>query len=101
MLKNSSLGVLAAMLAACSTPVIHEESPALLTNPGPVTTLELEQTIAAAMDTMKVSLAPDALTTSSHLTIEPGMHRSIDKPPELGRNPGRPDHFQLLLLRHQ
>jgi hypothetical protein len=84
-------------VAACSTPAVNSEYPALLTNPGPSTTLEIEQTISSAMEGAKVSIAEDALTTSSQLTIEQNMIRSIEQQPEMGRNLGRPDHFQLLI----
>ena len=84
-------------MAACSTPAINPEYPALLTNTGPTTLLELEQTISSAMDGAKVTIAQDALTTSSQLTIEQSMIRSIEQQPEMGSNLGRPDQFQLLI----
>ena len=84
-------------MAACSTPAVNPEYPALLTNPGPTTLLEIEQTISSAMDGAKVTIAQDALTTSSQLTIEQNMIRSIEQQPEMGRNLGRPDQFQLLI----
>ena len=89
--------VLLALLVACSTPAIQADIPALLTNPGEDTRLEIEQSLSAALDGAKITIAPDALTHSSVLMIEHGMSRSIDRLPELGRNPGRPEHFQLVI----
>jgi len=95
--RTHNLVILAAVIAACSTPAVQPEYPALLTNPSPTTLLEIERTLSTAMDGAKVSIAADALTTSSHLTIEQSMIRSMDQQPELGRNLGRPDHFQLII----
>ncbi len=89
--------MLVSAMAACSTPVVQPEFPALLTNPGPATLTEIEQTVSTAMDGASVNLSADVLTTSSHLTIEQNMIRRIDQPPELGRNTGRPDHFRLVI----
>jgi hypothetical protein len=95
--RTHYLVLLVSAIAACGTPAVQPEYPALLTNPSPTTLLEIEQTISTAMDGAKVSIAEDALTTSSQLTIEQSMLRSIDQQPEMGRNLGRPDQFQLLI----
>ncbi len=97
MFRRSYLAMLVSAMAACSTPVVQPEFPALLTNPGPATLTEIEQTVSTAMDGASVNLSADVLTTSSHLTIEQNMIRRIDQPPEMGRNTGRPDHFQLVI----
>jgi len=83
--------------AACSTSAIQADVPALLTNPSVDTQLEIEQSVSAALDGAKITIAPDALTQGSVLTIEQGISRSIDRAPELGRNLGRPEHFQLVI----
>lgn len=97
MIRMGFCSVFLALLVACSTPAIQADVPALLTNPGKVTRLEIEQSISAALDGADITIAADALTLSSVLTIEHGMNRSIDRPPELGRDLGRPEHFQLVI----
>jgi hypothetical protein len=69
----------------------------LLTNPGPETLQELEQTVASAMNSTEVTLAADVFTDNSVLVIQRTMQRSIDRPPELGRDLGRPYRFQLVI----
>lgn len=89
--------VLVWLVAACSAPVVHPDVPALLTNPGPESLQEIEQTLSTALNGTKVTLAADALTKNSVLVIERGMQRGIDRPPELGRDLGRPYRFQLVI----
>jgi len=83
--------------AGCSTSAIQADVPALLTNPGPDTREEIEQSISAALDGADITIAEDALTRNSALIIERGMKRSIERSPELGRDLGRPEHFQLMI----
>lgn len=97
MTRKYLLPLLLALFAGCSTSAIQADIPALLTNPGPDTREEIEQSISAALDGAEITIAEDALTRSSTLIIERGMKRSIDRPPELGRDLGRPDHFQLVI----
>ena len=88
--------LLVSFLAACSNAKVRPDIPALLTNPGAERLQEIEQTVATALDGKKVTLSPDTLTDSSMLTIERGMQKSVDRPPELGRDLGRLEHFQLV-----
>jgi len=97
MLRTGLCTIAISWLAACSTSAIQADVPALLTNPSEDTRLEIEQSISAALDGAKITIAADALTKSSVLTIEHGMRRSIDRAAELGRNLGRPEHFQLMV----
>ncbi len=97
MLRTGSCVILVSWLAACSTSDLRTDVPALLTNPSEDTRLEIEQSVSAALDGAKITVAADALTQSSVLTIEQGKNRSIERPAELGRNLGRPEHFQLMI----
>lgn len=97
MLRTGSCVILVSWLAACSTSDLRTDVPALLTNPSEDTRLEIEQSVSAALDGAKITVAADALTQSSVLTIEQGKNRSVERPAELGRNLGRPEHFQLMV----
>ncbi|NOX70544.1 MAG: hypothetical protein GXP15_15240 [Gammaproteobacteria bacterium] len=97
MLRTGSCVILVSWLAACSTSDLRTDVPALLTNPSEDTRLEIEQSVSAALDGAKITVAADALTQSSVLTIEQGKNRSIERPAEPGRNLGRPEHFQLMV----
>ena len=50
----------------------------------------------AALGHDNITLADDALTTSSTLSFEPGAPRGINAPPANGRLLGRPEVFRLL-----
>ena len=97
MQRTRTLVVLATLATACGAPVVQPYVPALLTNPGPGTLQEIEQTISTALNGTQITLAADALTKNSVLVIERGMQRGIDRPPELGRDLGRPYCFQLVI----
>jgi hypothetical protein len=83
--------------AGCSSPEVQPDTPAVRTSLTEASTTELMQVISAANGGVQVTIAEDALTTSSVLVIERGLRRSIDRPPELGRDYGRPQRFQLVL----
>jgi len=85
------------VLTACSTAPIQNDIPALLSNASAETRLELEQAMSAALDGVEITIAIDAFTQFSVLTIERGMHRSIGRSPEMGRDLGQPEHFQLMI----
>ncbi len=85
--------IFALLVAACSAQVVQPDEPALLTNPGPLTLQEINQTVSTALNSSKVTLAEDALTKNSVLVIE----RGIDRPPMMGRDLGRPYRFQLVI----
>jgi hypothetical protein len=84
------------LATACREPEDQVAVPALLTNPGPESRQEIEMVVANALNGAKVTLADDVLTKNSVLVIERGMQRAIDRPPELGRDLGRPYRFQLV-----
>ena len=96
MKRTGTLIILTSLAAACGAPVVQSDVPSLLTNPGLETLQEIEQTVSTALNGTKVTLAADALTNNSMLVIERGMQRRIDRPPELGRDLGRPYRFQLV-----
>jgi len=84
------------LIAACRELNGQAHVPALLTNPGSETLLEIEQTVSAALNVTSVMLAEDVLTDNSLLVIQHAPQRSIERPPELGRDLGRPYRFQLV-----
>jgi hypothetical protein len=85
------------LIAGCGKPVMQADAPALLTNPGPQTLQELEQTISSALNGAKTTLAADALTKTSVLVIERRRQEGIGRVPEPGRDMGRPYRFQLVI----
>lgn len=87
--------LVAVVVASCRT-AVREEVPALLVEPTPAADAELVAAIAAALGAAPVSVAPDALTRSSLLTLE---HREPDGIPDralTGRDLGRPERFRLV-----
>lgn len=97
-MQRISIVVIFALLAvACGAPVVQPSVPALLINPGPETLQEVVHTVSTAMNVTTVTLATDVLTKSSVLDVERGMKRGINRPGELGRDPGRPYRFQLVM----
>ncbi len=93
--------VATAFAAACSSPPVQPDTPALRVNPDADSRTEIEQVVSSALDGVAVTIADDALTRESTLTIERGLRRRVDAPPELGRDLGRPQHFQLVLDARQ
>ena len=93
--------ILVLLAHACRTPEETTAIPALITNPGAETRQELERTISAALNGVQITIAEDALTKNSVLVIERGLQRGINRPPELGRDMGRPYRFQLFIAGSQ
>lgn len=85
------------LLGACASPPAQPDVPALLTNAGPATRAELERVVSTALDGAPVTIADDALSAESVLIIERQASRSIDRPPEPGRDLGRPERFELVV----
>lgn len=81
---------------ACRDTQVQEFTPALLSNPGQQSHEEIQQTISTALNGVSVMLADDVFTMNSVLVIERGMQWGIDRPPEMGRDLGRPGRFQLV-----
>ena len=87
----------AATLAACSGNRVNPDVAALRINPDAGSKNEIENVVSSALNGVDIMIADDALTRESVLIIERGMRRRIDGPPELGRDLGRPAHFQLVV----
>lgn len=101
MQRIGTMIILTLLSAACSAPNVEQDMPALLINPEPETLQEIERAVASATGGMNVTVAADALTQNSVLVIERGMQRGLDRPPELGRDPGRPYRFQLVINKSE
>jgi len=84
------------LTAACKENDLQADFPALLSNPGTETLQEIEYTLSAALNGTAVTLAADVFTENSMLVIQRNLQRSIDRPPELGRDLGQPYRFQLI-----
>jgi hypothetical protein len=90
------LGSIAVIAAACKTNSVHEDRPALIVNPTAQGRAELRRAVSDMLHGADVSLADDALTTSSVLIVERSHSRSLDNPPLSGRDLGQPERFQLV-----
>lgn len=68
------------LLSACATASSPDPVTAVITNPGPAVTAEIEAAISAATG-RKTRIAQDSLTTTHVLTIDPPFNdRSFAKP---------------------
>ena len=84
------------LLTGCNALPEQQELPAVITAPNSASRAELERVISSAFNGVPVTLADDALTRESVLTIEPARPRDAQGRPLDGRDPGRPEHFRLL-----
>jgi len=96
-MKTSAViaGLLLAMVG-CQTLATDGDVAARITNPTNDSRQSLQHAVNAALDT-NVTLADDALTDSSVLTIEHNPPRSMENLPALGRNMEMPKQFRLAL----
>jgi hypothetical protein len=100
--RGLSILAFAALLgAACKTNPVHEDRPARIVNPTPESRAELERVVSDMLFGADVTLAEDALATSSVLIVERSRPRSLDNPPLSGRDLGQPEHFQLVTTGKQ
>jgi hypothetical protein len=88
-------GAIALCLACRSLPE-QREVPALVTDPTAESRAELQEAVSKALHGAPVTLADDALTTSSLLTIERQPHRDPQGRLLSGRDLGRPHQFRLI-----
>jgi hypothetical protein len=95
--RHALLCSLLAGLLSCTSPPLPDGLPALIINPDDDSRRELRQVLTAALGQDNITLADDALTTTSLLSFEPGAPRGINAPPANGRLLGRPEVFRLLL----
>ena len=86
----------ATLQLACQTPAAQTEVPALLIDPTPASREELRVSVALLLGVPTVTLADDALTTSSVLLIEHYAPKDARGLPLTGRDFGRPEQFHLL-----
>jgi hypothetical protein len=84
------------LAAACKLNPAHLERPARIVEPTPESRAELERVVGDMLFGADVTLADDALTTSSVLIVERSRARSLDAPPLSGRDLGQPERFQLV-----
>ena len=89
--------LLTAGLVGCSSNGVAPDVGAVRTSVTPESKAELEQVLASATGSASILLADDALTDTSVLTLERQRSRSIDRPPEPGRDLGMPWRFQLVI----
>lgn len=96
MTKGALVAVLAMGLWACQTANL-EPIPAVIVDPTAEGREALENAVSEALDGVRVTLAPDALTLSSHLILDRQWPISRDALQGEGRRLARPEHFQLII----
>lgn len=97
-LVKATLSVaLAGGLGACQSANL-EPVPAVIVDPTAESREVLENAVSEALDGVQVTLAPDALTHSSHLILDRQWPISRDALQGEGRRLERPEHFQLVIL---
>jgi len=93
---KTSLAIAAAMIGAgCQTVPPTKGDPARLVNPSAKVTAEIQDVVSQALHGVKVTVAPDILTTNSVVAIERPEFRSLAGDPVMGRRMDMPDHFSL------
>ena len=83
------------MLTGMGCQTLAGDKPARIVNPDDTSRAELQKTVNAAMHT-EVTLADDALTQSSILTIERNPPRTMGNPSPQGRVMEAPFRFRLV-----
>lgn len=94
--QYSSLAVLL-LVTACNSAPVQPDVPAVIVEPDDSSRAELRQVISTALNGADITLADDALTLESSLSIEHPQHRGIEQQPLRGRDLGRPETFHLVL----
>jgi len=84
------------LCAGCQTMNADADVPAVITGPDEASRAALQAALAASFGGQSVTLAADALTTSSLLLIEHGPRGSMDNPPVSGRVLEEPIRFRLV-----
>ena len=84
------------LIAGCQTLTAESDVPAVITNPTDASRAALENALSEAFQGREVTLADDALTQTSLLTIEAGARRTIENPPVRGRVLEKPMQFRLV-----
>jgi hypothetical protein len=83
-------------LTACQTMSADQDQPALISEATDASRAALKEIVNTALHS-SVTLADDALTKSSVLTVELNPPAKIQNPNPLGRDMGRPIQFRLVL----
>lgn len=84
------------LVTACGTPSRADDVPALLVDPDEQARAELLFLVSSTLNDRPVTLAQDALTFSSVLTIERKPHHSMSGRPATGRMMESPEQFRLV-----
>lgn len=85
------------VLSACKNGILPEETPALVSEPGPESRAELQAVVSKALGGVDVLLAEDVMTETSVLLVERQARRDPQGRRLPGRDLGTPEKFQLLL----
>lgn len=85
------------VLSACVAPAATPEGPALLVAPDAQAREELLHAVSSALNGIPITLASDALTTTSMLVIERAPVRDASGQRLSGRELGKPERFNLVL----
>jgi len=91
----SHLGLLLVAVLASSAWSNPKDVPAVIANPSPESAKELNRVIHKALPGLAVTLADDALTKSSLLSLEHALHRDPMGQTLNGRDLSRPETFEL------
>ncbi len=84
------------VLAGCQTVGNYDDVPALVTNPTAASRVAVQRAVKEFL-TMEVTIADDALTSSSLLIIERNPPRGLQSQPATGRNMDPAIQFRLVL----
>jgi len=90
------LTIMVIALAGCRTLAATDDLPAWITNPDSGSRTALQAAVNEALNT-EVTLADDALTNSSLLTIQRNQTDSLEDQPAQGRNMDMPIQFRLVI----
>jgi hypothetical protein len=97
MIARSLLVLSILPVAACGTLVAQEDQPALIAAPTEQSRAELRRVVSEAMNGLPVTLADDALTRDSTLTIERRTPPGEQGRAATGRTLDPPEQFRLVL----
>jgi hypothetical protein len=73
-----------------------QDRPARIVDPTDASRIALRHVVSTALNGADVTLADDALTNSSLLTIEPKVYRDAQGERVMGRETRSPIHFRLI-----
>lgn len=94
--KKLLVASVATLLSACASSQAQPDAPAVITQPSAASRAELLAAVTSVLKVANVTLADDALTKTSTLTIERTRLRDSSGRQLNGRDLGRPEVFQLV-----